>query len=205
MQLIENSLSFYWDKEMLKAFLTIPWEKIICVNKRQIEKQDLYTFSIHYFNEKNKQTEIRLKCISRSECDDWIKKFNTNKEYRIKKFKFVIPKEEVKYEDIVKQEYLLKPKEFYMKFYKGSSYLSKYLKKMFFKRILVNAKGINRTSGIDLKDIELLRETISPKARSMRYHDNEKQPLVHTSSIIVDANDIDVVVLVDTAHQGVSI
>jgi hypothetical protein len=74
MALKGDILYFYNDVEFKSIYIAIEWNDILCVNKHQIDRFDLRTFSIHY--KKGKCIyEIRLKCVSRSEVDEWIERF----------------------------------------------------------------------------------------------------------------------------------
>jgi hypothetical protein len=84
---------------MIKPLLFIEFSNILKINKRQITKQDLNTFSIHYIDStkslSNNQKilkesfyqikEIKLKCDSRTELDYYLKIFS---ELKFKKFEF---------------------------------------------------------------------------------------------------------------------
>jgi hypothetical protein len=214
MQMVDGKkLCFYYDKEMIKPFLSIDWNKIVCVNKRQVERNDLYTFSIHYYIGTNsgKLIELRLKCISRSEVDDWVKKFNGIKDLRIQKHRFVEYQGESRYEDVIKQSYMLNPKEYYIKLYKSTMLMYIYLKKSFFKQFKkrFGRKGYRVNEIISPKDvITQIINTPSANRRASYITDNEKQPLVvrqHTHSNVLDAADIDVVVMVDGVSPMVSL
>jgi hypothetical protein len=207
MQLLGEDLCFYYEKEMINPFLKICWKKIICVNKRQIDRHDLHTFSIHYFNSSNKASEIRLKCISRSEVDEWLRKFNKTAPHKIEKHKFTKHNNEYKYHEIIKQPYMLKPKEYYMKMHKGSVLIYISLKKFFFIQLrrLYAPHSIrgreehkSKDKPIASKDINII--IVNDKSSEDSEHHNENQPLVTNanndvvSSVMIDIADIDFVV-----------
>ena len=57
-----------------KIFLEIPRSQVIAINKRQIDKNDIFKFSI-YYQKPNEDIihELKLKTTSRAETDRWIK------------------------------------------------------------------------------------------------------------------------------------
>ena len=64
---------FYKDFKKEQPFLIIPRSSVIQINKHQIDKTDLYKFSIYYQLSKDKPiTELKLKTQSRSETEQWI-------------------------------------------------------------------------------------------------------------------------------------
>ena len=90
--LTSEKLLFYEDKERTKLFLEIPREHVIAINKRQIDKYDVFKFSIYYQNPKEDIIhEIKLKTRSRADTDRWI----TNLRDRIapKRYEFKYDKE----------------------------------------------------------------------------------------------------------------
>jgi len=88
-------------KNIVKPLLFIEFANILKINKRQITKQDLNTFSIHYMNSTKSPSnaqkilnesfyqlkELKLKCDSRIELDYYLKIFS---ELKFKKFEFKI-------------------------------------------------------------------------------------------------------------------
>jgi hypothetical protein len=71
--LTKSDLLFYSDEQKTKIFLTIPRSSVIAINKRQIDKYDVYKFSIYYKNpEDNIITEIKLKTGNKTDTDRWI-------------------------------------------------------------------------------------------------------------------------------------
>ena len=57
-----------------KIFLEIPRSQVIAINKRQIDKNDIFKFSIYYQNPNEDIIhELKLKTTSRAETDRWIK------------------------------------------------------------------------------------------------------------------------------------
>jgi hypothetical protein len=200
MQMVDNNICFYWDKDMNKPFVTINWDKLVCVNKRQVERNDLYTFSIHYHTNKNKLCEIRLKCGSRSEVDEWVRKFNSSREHRIQKHLFPVHKDEHRYEEMVKQPYMLNPRDYYMKLYKTTLLMYTYIKKSFFKQLRrqhLARKSLNNKAEKTVIPKDLVTHFVN--GRKSSYITEEKQPLCHqhNGNRVVDANDIEVVMMVE--------
>ena len=73
-KLTPEKLLFYEDEQNEKLFLEIPREHVIAINKRQIDKHDVFKFSIYYQNpQEDIIHEIKLKTTSRSETEKWIK------------------------------------------------------------------------------------------------------------------------------------
>ena len=90
--LTSEKLLFYKDKERKKLFLEIPRENVIAINKRQIDKYDVFKFSIYYQNPKEDIIhEIKLKAKSRADTDNWIK--NLREEIAPKRYEFKYDKE----------------------------------------------------------------------------------------------------------------
>lgn len=69
-----TNLTIYTDQNRSKILVQIPKDDIVCINKRQIDKNDVYKFSIHYYGANRKLKEIKLKANSRSEMNNWIKR-----------------------------------------------------------------------------------------------------------------------------------
>jgi hypothetical protein len=74
MALKGDTLYFYKDKDFKDTYISIKWNEIVCVNKRQVDRFDIRTVSIHYLTGK-RLNELRLKCVSRAEVDEWIARF----------------------------------------------------------------------------------------------------------------------------------
>ena len=73
-KLTSEKLLFYEDEKKEKLFLEIPREQVIAINKRQIDKHDVFKFSIYYQNPNEDIIhEIKLKTTSRNETEKWIK------------------------------------------------------------------------------------------------------------------------------------
>ena len=71
-QLTPEKLVFYEDTKK-KLFLEIPRSHVIAINKRQIDKHDIFKFSIYYQNPNEDIIhELKLKTTGRSETDRWI-------------------------------------------------------------------------------------------------------------------------------------
>ena len=61
------------DKIPKEIFLEIPRSHVIAINKRQIDKNDLFKFSIYYQNPGNEEiTELKLKASNKADTDRWI-------------------------------------------------------------------------------------------------------------------------------------
>ncbi len=72
-QLTPEKLVFHEEKNN-KIFLEIPRSEVIAINKRQIDKNDIFKFSIYYQNPNEDIIhELKLKTTSRAETDRWIK------------------------------------------------------------------------------------------------------------------------------------
>lgn len=66
-------MNFYTDAELKKLKITIPRETVIAINKRQINRNDVFKFSIYYQLPNSKEIkEIKLKASSRLDTDRWI-------------------------------------------------------------------------------------------------------------------------------------
>ena len=90
--LTSEKLLFYEDKERKKLFLEIPREHVIAINKRQIDKYDVFKFSIYYQNPKEDIIhEIKLKTRSRADTDRWIN--NLRDRIAPKRYEFKYDKE----------------------------------------------------------------------------------------------------------------
>ena len=73
-------------------FLEIPREHVIAINKRQIDKYDVFKFSIYYQNPKEDIIhEIKLKTRSRADTDRWIN--NLRDRIAPKRYEFKYDKE----------------------------------------------------------------------------------------------------------------
>ena len=72
--LTPEKLLFYEDEKKTKLYLEIPREHVIAINKRQIDKHDVFKFSIYYQNPNEDIIhEIKLKTTSKNETEKWIK------------------------------------------------------------------------------------------------------------------------------------
>ena len=71
--LTKDKLIFY-EQPKKKLFLEIPRSEVIAINKRQIDKNDIFKFSI-YYQRPNEDIihELKLKTTGRKETDKWIK------------------------------------------------------------------------------------------------------------------------------------
>lgn len=73
MELSKTSLTLYTDEIKHIVFLQIPRESIVAINKRQINRYDVFKFSLHYkINNTHIIKEIKLRARSRSDTDYWI-------------------------------------------------------------------------------------------------------------------------------------
>lgn len=81
----EQDFYLFKDKDKLSFYLKIPLNTILGVNKCQLVKADINTFSIYYKRNEltNEVTELKLKAINKREMIDWIYKIrlvlNSNK------------------------------------------------------------------------------------------------------------------------------
>ena len=72
-QLTPEKLIFY-EEPKKKLFLEIPRSHVIAINKRQIDKHDIFKFSIYYQNPNEDIIhELKLKTTGRQENDRWIR------------------------------------------------------------------------------------------------------------------------------------
>ena len=90
-KLTSDKLLFYED-ENTKPFLEIPREHVIAINKRQIDKNDVFKFSIYYQNPNEDIIhEMKLKTTGRGETDKWIR--DLRKLINPKRYEFKYDKE----------------------------------------------------------------------------------------------------------------
>ena len=86
--LTHDNLLFYTDEQKNKKFLSIPKSSVIAINKRQIDKNDVFKFSIYYQNENEDIIhELKLKTEGRVDTERWIlklKKLISPKKYEFK-------------------------------------------------------------------------------------------------------------------------
>ena len=72
-RLTPEKLIFHEDSKK-KLFLEIPRSHVIAINKRQIDKHDIFKFSIYYQNPNEDIIhELKLKTHGRAETDRWIR------------------------------------------------------------------------------------------------------------------------------------
>ena len=89
--LTKKSLLFYRDKEKSKLFLEIDRNSVVAINKRQIDKNDVFKFSIYYQNPGDPEiTEIKLKANNKSDTDRWIS--NLRRFIQPKRYNFIYDK-----------------------------------------------------------------------------------------------------------------
>ena len=90
--LTNEELLFYKDQQKKNKFLEIKRENVIAINKRQIDKYDVFKFSIYWQNpNEDKINEIKLKTDSRYNTDRWIK--DLRKIINPKRYEFKYDKE----------------------------------------------------------------------------------------------------------------
>jgi len=71
--LTKTDLLLYSNEQKTKLFKKIPKQNIIAINKRQIDKNDVFKFSIYYqLKNETKITELKLKARNKSDTDKWI-------------------------------------------------------------------------------------------------------------------------------------
>ena len=91
-KLTSDKLLFYEDEDNTKLFLEIPREHVIAINKRQIDKNDVFKFSIYYQNPNEDIIhEMKLKTTGRGETDKWIR--DLRKLINPKRYEFKYDKE----------------------------------------------------------------------------------------------------------------
>ena len=91
-KLTSDKLLFYEDEDNTKFFLEIPREHVIAINKRQIDKNDVFKFSIYYQNPNEDIIhEMKLKTTGRGETDKWIR--DLRKLINPKRYEFKYDKE----------------------------------------------------------------------------------------------------------------
>ena len=94
--LSKNDLLFYLDESQKKLYLSIPKNSVIAINKRQIDKKDIFMLSIYYQDDFNsKITEFKIKANSRADTDRWLSLLRS--EIKTKKYEFKYDKN--KYEE----------------------------------------------------------------------------------------------------------
>ena len=85
--LSKNDLLFYLDESQKKLYLSIPKNSVIAINKRQIDKKDIFMLSIYYQDDFNsKITEFKIKANSRADTDRWLSLLRS--EIKTKKYEF---------------------------------------------------------------------------------------------------------------------
>ena len=91
-KLTSDKLLFYEEEDNTKFFLEIPREHVIAINKRQIDKNDVFKFSIYYQNPNEDIIhEMKLKTTGRGETDKWIR--DLRKLINPKRYEFKYDKE----------------------------------------------------------------------------------------------------------------
>lgn len=114
----ESYLTLYHDKEYKNIFLRINTSDIVAIGKRQIDRHDVYKFSIFYRNVSNKNkltnevTELKLKATTRRQTDNWIEKLRCL--VYPERYKFNLAKGEIQVNDVIKGVYA-NPHSFYIK------------------------------------------------------------------------------------------
>ena len=110
--LTQNDLLFYEDEKKEKIFLKIPRNEVVAINKRQVDKTDVFKFSIHYQKSgESKFREIKLKTNGKGNCDAWI--LTLRRLIKPKKYEFVY--DQKTFEDVNKTQYFFDNKELYIK------------------------------------------------------------------------------------------
>lgn len=83
-----SHLEFYYDKEYRRLFTSIARDSVIAINKRQLDRTDVYKFSIFYHNNHSHNNslsssssntivpddikELKLKTSSRKDTEEWV-------------------------------------------------------------------------------------------------------------------------------------
>ena len=114
LQCTKDSINLFRLPSKKNIFMTIPSTHIISINKRQIDKNDLHTFSIFYTNTKNNVEELKLKAMNRSEMNNFV--ISMNKMYKQKEYKPIVGKSYESIESIINPFYSKKKKEIYFSF-----------------------------------------------------------------------------------------
>jgi hypothetical protein len=98
--LTKNDLLFYLDEFQKKLYLSIPTKSVIAINKRQIDKKDIFMISIFYENNFNsKITEFKIKATSRVDTDRWLS--SLRREIKTKKYEFQYDKNKYEEGDLI--------------------------------------------------------------------------------------------------------
>ena len=109
--LTKDDLLFFEDEKKQILFLKIPRNEVIAINKRQIDRTDVFKFSIHYQRTGEKKfREIKLKTNGRGNCDAWIKILREL--INPKKYEFVY--DQKMFEDVNKTQYFFDNKKLYI-------------------------------------------------------------------------------------------
>jgi hypothetical protein len=156
--LTKDNLIFYTNQDKKQIFKLIPRKSVLAINKRQINKYDVFMISIYYEIEKEKIIEFKIKTTSRVDTDRWLSILR--KEIQTKKYDFKYDK--TKYEDASS----IYPFEDTKKFYLALCHLeyiiaSRKIKNVFdYLRNEEDKKGekdnlIKNEKGIDVEDIGL--------------------------------------------------
>ena len=117
----------------------IKCEDIICINKRQMNRDDINKFSVYYRTTglkvfSNSIVEIKLKAASRRETDLWIERLRAK--IKPKKYQFKIKEKQNPIETVLKEGYKMTPKAFYLKL----SCLEYILTKKYMQEFIFNIK-----------------------------------------------------------------
>lgn len=110
----KDSITLFRLPNKNNIFFTIPSSNILSIHKRQIDKNDLHTFSIFYTNTKNNVEELKLKAMNRSEMNNFV--ISMNKMYKQKEYKPIVGKSYESIESIINPFYSKKKKEIYFSF-----------------------------------------------------------------------------------------
>ena len=109
--LTKEKLLFYKDEKRTKLFLEIKRDYVLAINKRQIDKNDVFKFSIYWQNPNEDIIhEIKLKTESKASTDKWIN--DLRKLINPKRYEFKYDKEN--YIDANELYHFRDTKEFYL-------------------------------------------------------------------------------------------
>ena len=146
--LTHDNLLFYSDEQRKKLFLSVPKSSVIAINKRQIDKNDVFKFSIYYKNEDEEIIhELKLKTEGRADTERWI--LRLKKLINPKKYEFKYDKEN--YIDANELFHFRDSREFYIRLCHLEYILLRNKMMDFFKyyKIKVNKwNGSNNNSGV---------------------------------------------------------
>ncbi len=140
----------------------IPRDKVIAINKRQIDRNDVFKFSIYYqLSDDSKIKEIKLKATSRGDTDRWIS--TLRKAINPKKYEFKYDKTTQEdanllfpYCDTRKQYLALCHLEYILCREKMMNFFEYYFEKKRQSEIFdKSSRGLNEHEAIDDKEINI--------------------------------------------------